>query len=200
MEHRYYSEGGFGARVFTSGNQASKAANLDDSPRDSDGHDTHTASTTAGSLVCNADLFGNAKGTARGMTTASHVVIYKVCGKEDYTSSDILAGMDQAIVDGVDVLSLSIGSDTTPFFEDTIAISAFRATEKGIFVSCAEGWMLGDEEVMANSLRREMKLNRRVADEFDDGGVHRRCKFEKYLSFKCLINLTCLEFVLKFAP
>ncbi|MCD7466887.1 Subtilisin-like protease 3 [Datura stramonium] len=47
--------------------------------------------------------------------------------------------MDLAIEDGVDVLSLSLGKLTSNFYEDVIALGAFSAMEKGIFVSCAAG-------------------------------------------------------------
>uniref|UniRef100_A0A0E0K8N1 Subtilisin-like protease n=1 Tax=Oryza punctata TaxID=4537 RepID=A0A0E0K8N1_ORYPU len=53
--------------------------------------------------------------------------------------SDILAGMDDAVRDGVDVLSLSLGGFPIPLFEDSIAIGSFRATTRGVSVVCAAG-------------------------------------------------------------
>jgi subtilisin family serine protease len=109
------------------------------SPRDAHGHGTHTASTAAGAAVAGASVLGSGAGEARGVAPGAHVAAYKVCWFNGCYSSDILAGMDDAVRDGVDVLSLSLGGFPIPFFEDSIAIGSFRATERGVSVVCAAG-------------------------------------------------------------
>lgn len=108
-------------------------------PIDEEGHGTHTASTAAGNIVNNANVFGNANGTAVGMAPLAHLAIYKVCTENGCAESDILAAMDTAVEDGVDVLSLSLGGLSAPFFADSIAVGAFGAIQKGVFVSCSAG-------------------------------------------------------------
>ncbi|KAI7987221.1 Subtilisin-like protease SBT1.8 [Camellia lanceoleosa] len=51
----------------------------------------------------------------------------------------MLAAMDAAIEEGVDILSLSIGGPSIPFYDDGIAVGAFGAIKNGIFVSCSAG-------------------------------------------------------------
>ncbi|OUZ99470.1 Peptidase S8/S53 domain [Macleaya cordata] len=121
-----------GAKSFNNGAKAVP-------PLDDDGHGTHTASTAAGRFVQNVNVLGNANGTAAGMAPYAHLAIYKVCFGEDCANSDILAGLDSAVEDGVDVLSLSLGSDSVPFHMDNIAVGSFGAIQKGIFVSCSAG-------------------------------------------------------------
>ncbi|GJV98035.1 subtilisin-like protease SBT1.2 [Tanacetum coccineum] len=76
---------------------------------DQQGHGTHTSSTAAGNFV------------------------------DSCPDSNIIAGMDAAIEDGVDVISLSLGGQSAPFYLDSIAIGTFAAIQKGIFVTCSAG-------------------------------------------------------------
>ncbi|KAE8659119.1 UDP-glucuronate:xylan alpha-glucuronosyltransferase 2-like [Hibiscus syriacus] len=94
---------------------------------------------TAGNHVSGASQFGYANGVARGIAPSAHVAMYKVSTGELNVESDILAAMDQAIADGVDVMSLSLGFKQTPYFQDVIAIASLSAVQKGIAVVCAAG-------------------------------------------------------------
>ncbi|KAG6599889.1 Subtilisin-like protease 1.1, partial [Cucurbita argyrosperma subsp. sororia] len=109
------------------------------SARDSDGHGTHTASTAAGNIVYKASLYNQGMGAATGMRFTSRIAAYKVCWPEGCASTDILAAIDRAVVDGVDVLSLSLGGGDGFFYQDEIAIAAFGAVRNGVFVSCSAG-------------------------------------------------------------
>ncbi|XP_065877824.1 subtilisin-like protease SBT4.4 [Euphorbia lathyris] len=108
--------------------------------RDYLGHGTHTASTAAGNKVKGASFFGLANGTARGGVPSARIAAYQVCDFMGCGGADILAGFDDAISDGVDVLTISLGSRTPhPFHTDVIAIGAFHAMERGIITSHSAG-------------------------------------------------------------
>ncbi|XP_058069954.1 subtilisin-like protease SBT1.7 [Magnolia sinica] len=132
-----------GARFFSKGYEAALGP-IDESresrsPRDDDGHGTHTSTTAAGATVTGASLFGYASGTARGMATRARIAAYKVCWMGGCFSTDILMAMEMAVSEGVDVMSLSLGGGTPDFFRDSVAVGAFAAMAKGIFVSCSAG-------------------------------------------------------------
>lgn len=111
------------------------------SARDGDGHGTQTASTIAGSIIANVSLFGMARGTARGGAPSARLAIYKACWFDMCSEADILSALDDAISDGVDILSISIGPDPPQpsFFENAIPIGAFHAFQRGILVSASAG-------------------------------------------------------------
>jgi hypothetical protein len=100
------------------------------------------------SWVHGAGILGLANGTAAGMAPKAHIAVYKVCwfGGDigQCTDSDILAAFNDAIADGVDVISISIGlplvnlGDKMPeLYEDNYAIAQYAAMKRGIFVSSA---------------------------------------------------------------
>lgn len=129
-----------GAKFYNS--EGPKALQPEDilSPRDSQGHGSHTASTAAGRLVIGASLYGIAEGTARGGVPSARIAVYKICWSFGCSDTDILAAFDDAIADGVDIISLSVG-DSFPldYFEDSIAIGAFHAMKGGVLTSNSAG-------------------------------------------------------------
>uniref|UniRef100_A0A2P2P1F9 Subtilisin-like protease SBT1.7 n=1 Tax=Rhizophora mucronata TaxID=61149 RepID=A0A2P2P1F9_RHIMU len=132
-----------GARSFSKGYEATYGP-IDEiveskSPLDDDGHGTHTSTTAAGSAVPDASLFGYAIGVARGMANRARVAVYKVCWLGGCFGSDIVAAMDKAVADGVNVLSMSIGGGLSDYYRDPVAMGAFTAMSQGIFVSCSAG-------------------------------------------------------------
>ncbi|XP_076928694.1 subtilisin-like protease SBT1.7 [Bidens hawaiensis] len=133
-----------GARYFLKSYEVWNNGTIDESvesrsPLDDEGHGTHTATTAAGSAVAGASLFGYAKGTARGMAPHARLAVYKACWLGGCFGGDVLAALEKAIIDGVDILSLSIGKPVMDYFEDTYAYGAFKAVSHGIFVSFSAG-------------------------------------------------------------
>lgn len=134
-----------GARYFNKG-YSSVVGPLNSSfstPRDTEGHGSHTLSTAGGSFVAGASVFGFGNGTAKGGSPRARVAAYKVCwppvsGNECF-DADILAAFDTAIHDGVDVLSVSLGGDPVPFYNDSVSIGSFHAVKHGIAVVCSAG-------------------------------------------------------------
>ncbi|XP_058101001.1 subtilisin-like protease SBT5.6 [Magnolia sinica] len=121
------------------------------SPRDHDGHGTHTSSTVGGRRVRGvSSLGGFARGTASGGAPLVRLAMYKVCWPIPGVSlavgntcleADMLAAIDDALGDGVDVLSISIGTSGTPpkYTEDGIAIGALHAVKRNVVVACSAG-------------------------------------------------------------
>ncbi|XAR66633.1 Tripeptidyl-peptidase II, partial [Bertholletia excelsa] len=143
-----------GARYYLKGYEAyyGPLNNTEDyrSPRDKDGHGTHTASIAGGRRVPNVSLLGGlATGTASGGAPLVRLAIYKVCWPFPGQSKafgnvcfdeDMLAAFDEAIKDGVNLLSVSIVPfDLRAYAEDSIAIGSFHAVKRNIVVACSGG-------------------------------------------------------------
>ncbi|CAN6163344.1 unnamed protein product [Urochloa humidicola] len=129
-----------GAKFFSVGYEAMYGP-LDDSsrsPLDTGGHGTHLSSTAAGSAVMDAAFFGYAKGKATGVAPGARIATYKACWPRVCATSDILMAFDEAIKDGVNVISipLSVGNKV-PFYSDILAVGAFTAVRKGIIISAS---------------------------------------------------------------
>ncbi|BAF09579.1 subtilisin-like protease 1 [Oryza sativa Japonica Group] len=104
-------------------------------------HGTHTSSTAGGNFVPGANVMGNGFGTAAGMAPRAHLALYQVCSEDrGCDRDDILAAMDDAVDEGVDVLSISLGDDEAgDFAGDPVALGAYTAIMRGVFVSSSAG-------------------------------------------------------------
>ncbi|MFB9658565.1 S8 family serine peptidase [Glycomyces mayteni] len=108
------------------------------SPRDSDGHGTHTATTAAGNYKTKVKIDGENLGTFSGIAPAARLAAYKVCWG-GCSGLDLVAGIEAAVADGVDVINFSIGSTGTPEFVDSVSIAFFNAAAAGVFVAASAG-------------------------------------------------------------
>ncbi len=109
------------------------------SPRDRDGHGSHTAGTAAGNHDVPMSIAGTDLGSGSGMAPAAQIAAYKVCWfDEGCASAGLVAGIDQAVADGVDVINYSIsGSSTLVVTPDEMAF--LGAADAGVFVSTSAG-------------------------------------------------------------
>lgn len=118
------------------------------SARDADGHGSHTASTAAGNAGVTAVLQGADVGTVSGIAPRARVAAYKVCWNSNFVNEagdaergcffgDSMAAIDQAVVDGVDVLNYSIGNSIA--INSPVYNAALRAAEAGVFFSASAG-------------------------------------------------------------
>jgi subtilisin family serine protease len=113
------------------------------SPRDWDGHGTHTASTAAGNHGVPAVVNGEPQGNISGMAPAARVAAYKVCWEQASGSgcgnAQILAAINDAVSDGVDVINFSIGGSRQPDVLDSTEIAFMHAAAAGVFVAASAG-------------------------------------------------------------
>ncbi|GGL89945.1 S8 family peptidase [Nakamurella endophytica] len=115
------------------------------SPRDGDGHGTHTASTAGGNYGVTATVegrnFGKISGVAPGASIAAYKVLWDCVSPctSGGLDSDIVSAVDQAVTDGVDVINYSVGGTSESGPGDPVQLAFLTAASAGIFVSAAGG-------------------------------------------------------------
>ena len=108
------------------------------SARDDSGHGTDVATVAAGNRNVPAQIRGNPIGTTAGVAPHARLAVYKVCGRSGCYDSDAVAAIEQAIVDGVDVISLAFSGGGDPY-NDPLSLALLDAHDAGIFVAAPAG-------------------------------------------------------------
>ena len=114
--------------------------------RDDDvvGHGSHVASIAVGNRL-NVLINGSTSLNFSGVAPRANLVTYRVCAQAEPETggcigSAILAAIDQAIEDGVDVINYSIGSEARdPWASGGISNAFLAARNAGIFVVTSAG-------------------------------------------------------------
>lgn len=102
---------------------------------DTNGHGSHTASTTAGNRW-NATL-ANGTFAISGVAPRANIISYLACPSTCPTTATTQS-VNQAVQDGVDVINFSISGGTSPW-TDTTSIAFRNASAAGIFVAASAG-------------------------------------------------------------
>jgi subtilisin family serine protease len=114
------------------------------SPRDYNGHGTHTSSTAGGNNGVPTSGPAGIFGPISGMAPRARIAMYKALwSTQDGATasgfnSDLVAAIDQAVADGVDVINYSI-SGTTSNFLDPAEVAFLFAADAGVFVAASAG-------------------------------------------------------------
>lgn len=115
------------------------------SARDYNGHGTHTASTAGGNKdVAVTGPLNKFSSSVSGIAPRARIAAYKALwSAEDGSTasgypSDIVAAVDQAVADGVDVINFSVSGTLTDFLDPT-ELAFLAAAQAGVFVSASAG-------------------------------------------------------------
>jgi hypothetical protein len=114
------------------------------SPRDGSGHGSHVAATAAGDAGVDVRIDGQDFGRRSGVAPGAALAVYKACwaapdpSGDGCSTADVLAAVDQAVHDGVDVLDYA-ASETTDTPTDPLETAFANAAAAGVFVATSAG-------------------------------------------------------------
>jgi hypothetical protein len=108
------------------------------SARDDSGHGTDMATVAAANRNVPGQILGNPIGTTAGIAPRARLAIYKVCGRSGCYDSDAVAAVEQAISDGVDIISLAFSGGGDPY-NDPLSLALLDAHDAGIFAAAPAG-------------------------------------------------------------
>jgi subtilisin family serine protease len=110
-------------------------------PRDDNGHGSHTASIAAGNRQTITVPGTSLTRTISGVAPHANLISYDACDSSGYCNSYLLlAAVDQAVADGVDVLNLSIATYGYSPWYDSLGVALLEARAAGIFATAALDW------------------------------------------------------------
>lgn len=131
-----------GARYYTAGGLDETNPAEFRSPRDYHGHGSHTAGTAVGNYGADVLIDGRKIGDASGMAPAARLAVYKALwdqgGDGSGTTIDLVAAINDAVADGVDVINYSISGSTSSFV-DPVELAFLNAANAGVFVAASAG-------------------------------------------------------------
>jgi len=113
------------------------------SPRDTQGHGTAAASIAAGTSEVAVRSGQHRLGPFSGVAPQARIAVYKACwsapdpSEDGCATADLVAAIDRAAADRVDVLNLSVGGPSGTI--DTVERALLGATEAGALVTAAAG-------------------------------------------------------------
>lgn len=126
---------------------------------DYNGHGSHVASTAAGNVLHDVDYMLAGTGDQQdgnvlkedlfprlsGVAPHANIISYQVCypsnngGYAGCPGEALVAGIEDAIADGVDVINFSIGGADSNVWADPVQLAFLSAREAGISVAAAAG-------------------------------------------------------------
>jgi uncharacterized repeat protein (TIGR01451 family) len=106
------------------------------SPEDAEGHGSHTASTVAGNSV--TLNFMGVSTTISGVAPHAQIISYDICDPDGCYGDASAAAVQQAILDGVNVINYSISGGKDPY-NDIVELAFLEAFGEDILVAASGG-------------------------------------------------------------